>query len=196
MGTQRMRRRRKFYVDPGLQFPLVAGFILMVCVEGGLIGWGVSALVSVARQWDRPDQAAAFLRLLAVLIVSVVAVNVALGLYVTHKIAGPLERLRRGMAQVAGGNLEGEILIRRGDLLSGFTHGFNQMIEALRHLIYRDHRFVTEANDLLTQCQQRISRDRGPVAAGDREELQRLVKEAKSRLSIVNDHFMKGRMES
>lgn len=190
-----MRRRRKFYVDPVLQFPLIAGFILVVCVEGGLIGWGISALVAVARQWDRPDQAAAFLRLLAVLVMSVVAVNLMLGIYVTHKIAGPLERLRRGMAQVARGNLEEEILIRRGDLLSGFTHGFNQMVDALRHLIYRDHRFVAEANELLTQCQQRISSDRGP-GAGDREALQHLVKEAKSRLSIINDHFMKGRMES
>ncbi len=195
METPRRQRRRKFYVDPGLQFPLIAGFILVVCVEGGLIGWGVSALVAVARQWDRPDQAAAFLRLLAVLIVSVVSMNFLLGVYVTHKIAGPLERLRRGMAQVARGNLEEEILLRRGDLLGEFTHGFNQMVEALRHLIYRDHRFVTEANEFLTQCQQRISPDRAP-GAGDLEELRRLIKEAKSRLSIINDHFMKGRMEA
>ncbi|MEK7767341.1 MAG: HAMP domain-containing protein, partial [bacterium] len=167
-------------------------FIRVVCVAGGLIGGGVSALVAVARQWDRPDQASSFFRLLAILMVSVVAVNVLLGVYVTHKIAGPLERLRRGMAQVARGNLEEEILLRRGDLLGEFTHGFNQMVEALRHLIYRDHRFVIEANELLTQCQQRISSDQGR-GAGDREELQQLVKEAKSRLSIINDHFMKGR---
>lgn len=191
---RRIAHRRKFYVNPGIQFPIIATLILLVTIEGVVVGWGVYAAIGLARQWDQPDQAGAFLRLVAFLVVPVVVLNFLFGAYLSHKIAGPLERLYRGMAEVARGNLEGDIRIRTGDLLSAFAMQFNKMVETLRRLIYRDHRYVAEVNDLLTQCERRV--DTIPaLKPSEREEMHRLVKEAKSRLSIINDHFMKGKLE-
>lgn len=57
-----------------------------------------------------------------------------LGIYFTHKVAGPIHKMKRLLAQVGGGNLHVESRLRKGDELQDFFDVFTQMVSGLRDL--------------------------------------------------------------
>lgn len=188
-------KRRRFYIDPEIQFPLIVSLILLITIQGFLVGWGFYKAIAIAKDWQRPDQMLQFFKALALTIVPIVLVNFLVGTYLSHKVAGPLYKMRRTMSEIARGNLEGEVLLRRGDLLQSCALDFNEMMQTLRRLIYRDHKHADEANLILSECETWLAK-RKSLPAGEREELQKLLKDAKSRLSVINTHFLKGREET
>ncbi|MBI4376091.1 MAG: methyl-accepting chemotaxis protein [Elusimicrobia bacterium] len=184
--------RKRLYIDPELQFPLVLSLILLVTGQALFVGWGFYKAVEVARQWDRADQAYQFFKVLLLTIVPVVGVNFAAGLWISNKIAGPLARIRRALSEISRGDLEQEITTRNTDLLQTHVQELNRMAQTLRRLIYRDRGFVEEADELLSRCQAQLDQSDG-LSGQAKTELQRLLDGAKSRLSIINAHFLKGR---
>jgi nitrogen fixation/metabolism regulation signal transduction histidine kinase len=55
-----------------------------------------------------------------------------LGIYFTHKVAGPVYKMKRLLKQVGEGDLHVESRLRRGDELQDFFDVFTQMVENLR----------------------------------------------------------------
>jgi nitrogen fixation/metabolism regulation signal transduction histidine kinase len=55
-----------------------------------------------------------------------------LGIYFTHKVAGPVFKMNRLLAQVGTGNLHVDARLRRGDELKAFFDTFTQMVSGLR----------------------------------------------------------------
>lgn len=189
-----MEPRRRLYIDPDVQFPLILALLFFVAVEGAFFGWGFAKAIAVARQWDRPDQAAAFFKTLLLCLVPFVAVNFAAGAWLSHKIAGPLLSIRKAMERVGRGDLEVEVVLRRGDFLHAQAQEMNRLVQTLRRLLYRDHAHAAEVDALMTQEREWLARQKDlPEPA--RAELRALIDGAKSRLSIINAHFVKGRSE-
>ncbi len=60
-----------------------------------------------------------------------VAFVVWLGLAASHKVAGPLHRLRQVMKEVARGNRTARLRLRRRDQLTEVAEAFNEMMDAL-----------------------------------------------------------------
>jgi nitrogen fixation/metabolism regulation signal transduction histidine kinase len=57
-----------------------------------------------------------------------------LGIYFTHKVAGPVYKMKRLLRQVGKGNLRVEARLRKGDELQDFFDEFTQMVAGLRDL--------------------------------------------------------------
>jgi len=57
-----------------------------------------------------------------------------LGIYITHKIAGPVFKMKRLLAKVGQGNLRVDARLRKGDELRDFFEAFTQMVASLRAL--------------------------------------------------------------
>jgi methyl-accepting chemotaxis protein len=55
-----------------------------------------------------------------------------LGIYFTHKVAGPIYKMKRLLKQVGEGNLNVDSRLRRGDELQDFFGAFTQMVASLR----------------------------------------------------------------
>jgi nitrogen fixation/metabolism regulation signal transduction histidine kinase len=55
-----------------------------------------------------------------------------LGIYFTHKVAGPLFKMNRLLKQVGEGNLRVEARLRKGDELQAFFETFTHMVSGLR----------------------------------------------------------------
>jgi nitrogen fixation/metabolism regulation signal transduction histidine kinase len=69
------------------------------------------------------------------LICALVALVVALwlaGIVVTHKVAGPIFKMKRQLRALENGNFEVPSPLRRGDELKDFFDAFNDMVRALR----------------------------------------------------------------
>lgn len=190
-----MELRRRFYIDPDVQFPVILALIFLVTVQGVFVGWALSKAIAAARHWQNPDQAAEFFKILLFTLLPLVALNFLIGTWLSHKIAGPLLRIRQAMDEVSRGNLEVEVVLRSSDFLRTQAQEMNRMVGTLRRLIYRDHAYATEIDALMSECRDWLAKRRDvPEAA--REELGKLIDGAKSRLSIINAHFMKGRLEA
>jgi nitrate/nitrite-specific signal transduction histidine kinase len=57
-----------------------------------------------------------------------------LGIYFTHKVAGPVYKMKRLLAKVGQGNLRVDARLRKGDELRDFFEAFTQMVASLRAL--------------------------------------------------------------
>jgi len=55
-----------------------------------------------------------------------------LGIYITHKIAGPIYKMKRLLAQVGKGSLRVDARLRKGDELQDFFGAFTAMVTSLR----------------------------------------------------------------
>jgi nitrogen fixation/metabolism regulation signal transduction histidine kinase len=57
-----------------------------------------------------------------------------LGIYFTHKVAGPIYKMKRLLKQVGQGNLKVDARLRKGDELQDFFDAFTQMVSGLREM--------------------------------------------------------------
>ena len=55
----------------------------------------------------------------------------ALSIFITHKIAGPLYRLKKSLAMIVEGNLDVKVKLRKGDDLKDLAEHFNMLAEEL-----------------------------------------------------------------
>lgn len=69
--------------------------------------------------------------LVAILALLVVGVGLA-GIVVTHKVAGPVFKMKRQLGDLAGGNWRVPSPLRKGDELMHFFDAFNDMVQSLR----------------------------------------------------------------
>ena len=56
------------------------------------------------------------------------------GIYFTHKVAGPVFKMKRLLKQVGDGHLHVDARLRRGDELVDFFETFTQMVQGLRQM--------------------------------------------------------------
>jgi len=57
-----------------------------------------------------------------------------LGIFFTHKVAGPIYKMKRLLGQVGKGSLKVEARLRKGDELQDFFDAFSQMVAGLRKM--------------------------------------------------------------
>lgn len=59
----------------------------------------------------------------------------ALSIFITHKIAGPLYRLKKSLSEINEGNLEVKVKLRKGDDLKDLAEHVNMLAEELRTFV-------------------------------------------------------------
>ena len=187
--------RRQYYVDPEVQFPIIVAILILTVVMGLFLGGGIYQLISISKDWERADQTLDFFLVLFGTLVPAVCINFAFGVYISNKIAGPLLKIRRAVNEVTRGNLEQEVSIREGDMLQSHTVDFNRMLSTLKRLLYRDHQHSIEVNESMTQCQEWLDNRKKKLDAKSAKELQKIIYDAKARLSLINTHFLKGKRQ-
>ncbi len=57
-----------------------------------------------------------------------------LGIYFTHKVAGPVFKMKRLLKEVGAGHLHVDARLRKGDELTDFFEAFTQMVSGLRQM--------------------------------------------------------------
>jgi nitrogen fixation/metabolism regulation signal transduction histidine kinase len=110
------------------------------------------------------DQQASLIRQQRAMIVSLVgglALMVVLigllGIYFTHKVAGPVYKMKRLLKQVGTGDLHVEARLRKGDELQDFFETFTEMVASLRA-------FEAEQLVQLESALAALERNDGPAA--------------------------------
>ncbi len=130
--------RKQYLVDRGYQLRFAArlfGVILAVAV--------VTALTASALVWNRlyaPDQDA---RLLVVALITIAATLLVellvaiplvffLGVRQSHRVIGPMNRLKRALQAIGQGDFSQRVQLRQGDALEDLGRSINKMAESLQ----------------------------------------------------------------
>ena len=85
--------------------------------------------------------AAAFLLLVPVIITA--------SIYLSHKIAGPLVRVERAARDIAGGNLQIRVKLRKKDSLQELAQAINEIAESVEQMVGRNKCSIEEAVEIL-----------------------------------------------
>ena len=79
----------------------------------------------------------------------------AVSIFITHKIAGPLYRLKKSISEITEGNLDVKVKLRKGDDLKDLAEHFNMLAEELRTFVNT----VRVDYDLLSEYISEIERE-------------------------------------
>jgi nitrogen fixation/metabolism regulation signal transduction histidine kinase len=94
------------------------------------------------------------------------------GIYFTHKVAGPVFKMKRLLRQVGEGDLRVEARLRKGDELKSFFDAFTRMVGGLRALEQRHLDEVEMAVESLERGDlEGASRSLGRVRRGIRDQI-------------------------
>ncbi|HEY0707461.1 MAG TPA: hypothetical protein VGG33_11725 [Polyangia bacterium] len=163
------RKLRNYLIDVGLQIRYTAVITGIALTLTAVLGYQIikaaqdtstiiqmTGLVDPAAAGELQQQFAANDRRVLLVIVGfgflLVLSTMAVGIWITHKVAGPLYSIEGICARVRDNKLHPSLRqkLRKGDELKDFYETFREMYEALRTRADRD---MTTLNDVITRLE-------------------------------------------
>ena len=138
MSPEAQYQRKQYLVDRAYQLSFVTKTFMMVFTVAVL-----SSLLAISLLWTnmyRPDLEmqsnliAAFIAVATTLLIELlVAIPIVyiLGVRQSHRIVGPMNRLKQMLAAIGSGDFSQRITLRQGDALEDLAKAINQMAEQL-----------------------------------------------------------------
>lgn len=137
-------RRRRYITNKRLQFRMLGRLLAIVFVTTvfSILMTHYFILQSIVEVWYQLGRSPTANELMLesvkplFFIVPIVLVMLAiLVIFVSHRIAGPLERLKQYMIKVGEGNLDVELQFRKHDEIHDVADTFNVMVAGLKKLM-------------------------------------------------------------
>lgn len=107
---------------------------------------------------------------------------------VSHRIAGPLYRLRKSFDSVTKGDLSHTAKLRKNDYLHREAEAFNEMLVSLRNRITELAKYSSEMTDVLPTIKSTTQRLSNQEIDGEFDKLFTSVEALKKRLDHFNIH--------
>ncbi|MBE0433573.1 HAMP domain-containing protein [candidate division WOR-3 bacterium] len=134
-------KRRHYLIHKGFQFRMI-GIVLLLVLGATILTTVVnhffflSSIVRFTEEHGRPptgsELIAASTRPLLVIIPVAFVLLAIICLFISHRIAGPLHRLKMYMDKVQAGDLDVELKFRKGDAIHDVADSFNHMVEGIK----------------------------------------------------------------
>jgi len=149
-------KRRKFFIDKKLQTKYIVLTILLLVIYTFLF---VAILIFpyiVPLTFDAPiEEQAEAARMLLTLHKSiwpalgiVILIMSSVSIFITHKVAGPVYRFKKALAEISSGNLDISIKLRDKDDLKDLAEEFNLVTSDLRGLVTT----LREDDETMSSC--------------------------------------------
>ena len=127
-GAHAPQRRRRYIVDPSVQYRLIGLAVATWLVNAAFVFGAIFYLDSTPALPDAPP---ALLLMAAALTTVCLIVSVGSALVLSHRIAGPAYRIQRSLHRVTAGDLDFKVVLRRNDCFEELSESFNEMIDAI-----------------------------------------------------------------
>lgn len=92
-----------------------------------------------------------FLIGIPIALVAISCLLLVLGIYISHRIAGPLYRITKNLNLIGIENQIDTIQIRKRDQLKEMADAFNHMVHALKDRMYQDMRLIDHVRSKISQ---------------------------------------------
>ena len=138
MISWKQNKRRRILVEPQFQMRVALWGSMLAVIEV-LIGSVAVMAVALTSIWvpagDHATLFYKFVMVIAVFILLIIVFNIFIAIYLSHRVAGPLYRLKQSMQQVGAGDLSILIKFRATDELQDLKDEFNEMVNNLRERV-------------------------------------------------------------
>lgn len=140
MDATRPYKRKQYLVDRSYQLQFVTRVFMVVLAVAV-----VSSLLSIGLMWFnmyRPDLEshtpliASFIAVATTLLIELllaIPIVFYLGIRQSHRIVGPMNRIKRTLEAIGQGDFTQRISLRQGDALEELAKSISQMAESLQH---------------------------------------------------------------
>jgi len=137
-------KRKQIYINMDLQFKYSLVLIFTMFIEMVIVGLAALFVLSQPKP-DIPGANIYFIyRVVLGVILFMTLCNITVGVYLSHKVAGPLFRMVMCTKEVANGNLKIQVNLRKGDEMRELEASFNDMTERLRSYVREDRRRIDD----------------------------------------------------
>jgi len=155
MKNEHEKRRRNYFIDKEFQAKFILKFCALAAL-GALISAFIVYKMSVSTVTTTFENSRLVMKTTAdfilpavclstfVFIIFVGLATVAITLFTSHKIAGPLYRMEKDIEEVSGGNLKKRFNLREHDEIKRLAASLDKMTETLRSDINELKECVTE----------------------------------------------------
>jgi methyl-accepting chemotaxis protein len=178
-------KRKQIYINMDLQFKYSLILVFTMFIEMIIVGLALLYVFSQPKP-DIPGANIYFIyKAVLAIIVFLTLCNITVGVYMSHKVAGPLFRFVMCAREVGNGNLKIQVNLRKGDELRELESAFNDMTEKLRGVVKDDRKRmadILEAADL-------IEAEMGKSKT-DKEKVLEEVKFIKETAPKIDAHFV------
>src|SRR3989339_2035814 len=170
-------KRQQIYINTDLQIKMSIFLIIIVTIEvilfGGIFYYALSMSQKVT------DNIYRFYVLLLCSFVGMTLLNIFLGVFLSHKIAGPIYAFEMRIKNITNGDISTFVDLRKGDMLRDFEISFNEMMHALRKAVAEDRK-----------CLDRINKKLDKIGAGkEAEEMKISLKEISADMKAITSFF-------
>ena len=185
--------RKNYFIEKQLQSKVILFTILLLMLYTLLfvLILFVPYMIPLSFEYPLKEQTDAARMLLSLhtsiwpaLAVVILSLSV-LSIFVSHKVAGPLHRLKRSLAEIAAGSIDMDMKFRKRDELHDLADSVNLVIREMRVLVgalQNDHASVCTC---IADIEQRIENHQFDAAEGREliEKLQTLKAEVEQKLA-------------
>lgn len=113
---------------------------------------------------------------------AVILIFSIVSIFLTHKIAGPVYRLKHALTELISGNLDSRIHLRKWDDLQELATKVNLLSDDLRNYIHTLKKEHEQVSNYIDQLEAEISTEEGKKIIG-------LLKEKKKAISITLERY-------
>lgn len=178
-------KRKQIYINMDLQFKYSLILIFTMFIEMVIVGLALLYVFSQP-QPDIPGANIYFIyKVVLAIIIFLTLCNITVGVFLSHKVAGPLFRFVMCAREVANGNMRIQVNLRKGDELREMETAFNDMTERLRGVIREDRQRIQdilEAAGLIEESSARVGK-------AEKDKILEEVKFIKEASGKITQHF-------
>jgi methyl-accepting chemotaxis protein len=162
-----INRRRNYFIEKRFQRNFILKFCVLVMAGSFLSGVIIYLMsrstvtttfencrLTIKSTWD--FMLPAVLISSAVVIVFIGLATIAVTLFTSHRIAGPLYRMEKDIDEVASGNLKKVFRLRQGDELKALAENLDKMTRAIGDMVSGIKRSVSEIESNLETADKKI----------------------------------------
>lgn len=140
-------KRKQYIVAPGFQFRYVGLILLLMFLTAALCSYVVyyTSMINLGEKLANVYPQGRLVSIVKIvnfrILVSVLLISplvAVIGIFLSHRIAGPIYRMEKFLADLAGGNLGSRLTLREKDELTPLANGINFVIDNLREAVTKE----------------------------------------------------------
>ncbi|MEA3506688.1 MAG: HAMP domain-containing protein [Elusimicrobiota bacterium] len=125
-------RRKKYLTEKKYQMRytsiIILAMLIMALIMGGMAWWQIKVMDPTPQQWDKlAGWGAYFIRVILTLGIAFFA-----GIYLSHKIVGPIRRLENGLRELNAGEFDINVKLRAGDEMKEIAEEIDRLSRKLK----------------------------------------------------------------
>lgn len=192
-------RRRQFFIDKQFQTKYMLLTILMLLAYTAVFVVIIFTPYILPLHFNLPmEERAEAARVLLILhknvwpaLLLVIPLLGTLSIFITHKIVGPIYRLKKALKEITEGNLDTRVTLRKGDDLQDLAEHVNLLSEELRTFVAALNRDYDTLSGYMEELERQIE-SRSITEEKGREIIQR-VNASRKNIEETLERFKIGR---